>query len=284
MKSSDIGRRRSIGGGGKGRKEQEKQKWSRKITSYDRGWCWHYFLDVAGNSLVLYLFTKTKALRTPANNFVVNLAFSDLCMMLSQFPMFTFNCFNGGVWCFGPLACQLYAALGSVFGLSSICTMAAIAYDRYNVIVKGIKRTPITTGDSISLPSLLACNPDWLILLWFPFEWYQDQWIESLVQYLSYDLVMWSLMNELFIDVLDGREIGVLDRVLLDVRYRMEFASLLRMGQIHSGRHPRFLLFRLSNTRFFSTFLLSILSINCESLNGSTIKAIITQTKPVKSN
>ena len=59
-------------------------------------------------------------------------------------------------------------------------------------------------------------------------------------------------MNELFIDVLDGREIGVLDRVLLDVRYRMEFASLLRMGQIHSGRHPRFLLFRLFNARFFS--------------------------------
>jgi r-opsin len=99
-----------------------------------------------GNSLVLHLFMKTKDLRTPANMFVVNLAFSDVCMMITQFPMFVLNCFNGGVWLFGPLFCELYACTGSIFGLCSICTMAAISYDRYNVIVNGMNGTRMTFG------------------------------------------------------------------------------------------------------------------------------------------
>ena len=76
--------------------------------------------------------------------FVVNLAFSDLCMMISQCPMFVYNSFNGGVWLFGPFMCELYACTGSVFGLCSICTMAAISYDRYNVIVNGMNGTRMT--------------------------------------------------------------------------------------------------------------------------------------------
>ncbi|XP_046634669.1 compound eye opsin BCRH2-like [Daphnia pulicaria] len=117
---------------------------------------WHYLLgliyivlgitSITGNSLVLHLFMKTKDLRTPANMFVVNLAFSDVCMMITQFPMFVLNCFNGGVWLFGPLFCELYACTGSIFGLCSICTMAAISYDRYNVIVNGMNGTRMTFG------------------------------------------------------------------------------------------------------------------------------------------
>lgn len=126
---------------------------------------WHMLLGViyiflgatsmSGNCLVLYLFSKTKALKTPANNFVVNLALSDFCMMLTQFPMFTYNTFNGGVWSFGPFACELYAFLGSVFGLCSICTMAVISFDRYNVIVKGMSGVRMTSGKSVLL--ILFC-------------------------------------------------------------------------------------------------------------------------------
>ncbi|EFX63568.1 hypothetical protein DAPPUDRAFT_307031 [Daphnia pulex] len=126
---------------------------------------WHYLLGVAyfflgitsitGNSLVLHLFLKTKELKTPANMFVVNLAVSDLGMMITQFPMFFFNCFSGGVWIFGPFMCELYACTGSIFGLCSICTMAAISYDRYNVIVHGMKGTPMTYGRAASL--ILFC-------------------------------------------------------------------------------------------------------------------------------
>lgn len=62
--------------------------------------------------MVLLLFLKNKNLRTPANFLVANLAFSDLSMMLSQFPFFAYNCFSGGVWMFSPFFCELYACLG----------------------------------------------------------------------------------------------------------------------------------------------------------------------------
>ena len=87
--------------------------------------------------------------------FVVNLAFSDLCMMLTQFPMFVFNSFAGGVWLFGPFMCELYACTGSIFGLGSIATMAAISYDRYNVIVLGMNGPRMTTGRAVGL--ILFC-------------------------------------------------------------------------------------------------------------------------------
>ena len=95
---------------------------------------------------MLYLFSKAKELRSPANMFVVNLAFSDLCMMLTQFPMFVYNSFSGGIWLFGPFMCELYACTGSIFGLGSIATMAAISYDRYNVIVRGMNGFRMTAG------------------------------------------------------------------------------------------------------------------------------------------
>lgn len=95
---------------------------------------------------MLYVFTRTKELRTPANSFVVNLALSDMCVIISQSPMFVANCFAGGVWLFGPFWCEFYAFMGLVFSICSICTMAAISYDRYNIIVNGMSGTRIRLG------------------------------------------------------------------------------------------------------------------------------------------
>jgi len=103
-------------------------------------------ISLFGNGMVMLLFFKTPNLRTPANYLVVNLAFSDLCMMMSQFPMFTWNCFNGGVWLFSAFACELYACLGAITGLCSLWTLAFISFDRYNVIVNGVSGTPLTKG------------------------------------------------------------------------------------------------------------------------------------------
>ena len=46
----------------------------------------------------------------------------------------------------GKLGCQLYGATGAITGVCSILTMVAIGYDRYNVIVKGLSGTKITSG------------------------------------------------------------------------------------------------------------------------------------------
>ncbi|XP_065212625.1 rhodopsin-like [Planococcus citri] len=96
-----------------------------------------------GNGLVVYIFTTTKSLRTPSNLLVVNLAFSDFCMMFCMSPAMVYNCMYE-TWSLGPFACELYGMTGSLFGNTSIWTMVLIALDRYNVIVKGLAAKPMT--------------------------------------------------------------------------------------------------------------------------------------------
>ena len=156
-------------------------------------------IGLVGNSLVLYLFSKTKDLRSPANMFVVNLAFSDLCMMITQFPMFVYNSFCGGIWLFGPFLCELYACTGSIFGLCSICTMAAISYDRYNVIVNGMNGTRMTFGKQNELALKVG----------------------------SYQSVPYSVMKIC-------RKSSRFYFHLLGVRHRMEHATFPWVGSLHS--------------------------------------------------
>ena len=85
---------------------------------------WYYFLGLVyflvglssliGNALVLKIFSKLPALRTPANMLVMNLAVSDFLLMLALFPECVINFFGGGPWQFGELGCQIHAFLGII--------------------------------------------------------------------------------------------------------------------------------------------------------------------------
>lgn len=105
-------------------------------------------ISMIGNYVVISVFTTTKSLRTPSNLLVVNLAFSDFLMLFCMGPPMVMNCYHE-TWIYGPLACELYAAAGSLFGCVSIWTMTLIAFDRYNVIVKGIAGKPMTKGNAL---------------------------------------------------------------------------------------------------------------------------------------
>ncbi|KAJ8670620.1 hypothetical protein QAD02_001879 [Eretmocerus hayati] len=105
-------------------------------------------ISIIGNGMVIYIFAGTKALRTPSNLLVINLAFSDFCMMFTMSPPMVINCYYE-TWVFGPLACEIYALCGSIFGCASIWSLCMIAFDRYNVIVKGLSAKPLTTGGAI---------------------------------------------------------------------------------------------------------------------------------------
>nr|APY20558.1 long wavelength sensitive opsin 2 [Aphanisticus sp. CRS-2017] len=100
-------------------------------------------ISITGNGMVVYIFCSTKSLRTPSNLLVVNLAFSDFLMMCSMSPPMVINCYYE-TWVLGPLMCEVYGMLGSLFGCTSIWTMTTIAMDRYNVIVKGLSAKPMT--------------------------------------------------------------------------------------------------------------------------------------------
>nr|CCP46948.1 Ek arthropsin [Euperipatoides kanangrensis] len=86
-----------------------------------------------GNALVIWIFGSSRLLRTPANLFIINLAFSDFLMSTTNFPLVVISSFKG-IWYFGKIGCDIYGFMGGVFGLMSIVTLAAIAMDRNRVI------------------------------------------------------------------------------------------------------------------------------------------------------
>ncbi|XP_063076050.1 melanopsin-like [Engraulis encrasicolus] len=77
----------------------------------------------------MYVFCRSRSLRTPGNMFVVNLAVADLLMSLTQAPVF-FVASMHRRWVFGERACELYAFCGALFGICSMMTLTAIAVDR----------------------------------------------------------------------------------------------------------------------------------------------------------
>lgn len=119
---------------------------------------WNYILGAVmvvlgviswcGNGVVVYVFATTRALRSPSNLLVLNLAFSDFMMMVCMCPAMVINCLYE-TWVLGPMWCDLYAMCGSLFGCTSIWTMTMIAFDRYNVIVKGLAGKPMTIKGAI---------------------------------------------------------------------------------------------------------------------------------------
>uniref|UniRef100_A0A1B0CVX4 Putative 7 transmembrane receptor n=1 Tax=Lutzomyia longipalpis TaxID=7200 RepID=A0A1B0CVX4_LUTLO len=77
--------------------------------------------------------SRCRTLRTPANALVINLAVSDLGMMM-KIPVVIYNSFHHGP-ALGSLACRFYGFIGGLTGTVSIATLTAIAIERYHVIV-----------------------------------------------------------------------------------------------------------------------------------------------------
>ncbi|KAK4037275.1 hypothetical protein OUZ56_029311 [Daphnia magna] len=108
-------------------------------------------IAISGNIIALRIFGRNPALRTPANMLVMNLAMSDLLLMITLIPECVYNFFLGGPWQFGELGCQIHSFCGALFGYNQIMTLTIISWDRYNVIVKGFNGKPLTFSKSIIL-------------------------------------------------------------------------------------------------------------------------------------
>nr|QIW86051.1 opsin M2 [Neogonodactylus oerstedii] len=156
---------------------------------------WHYLLGVmffflgilnfCGNGLVIYLFSCKKSLRSPANMLVVNLSFADLMMMVTQFPMYIYNCFSGGYWALGEFGCQFHAFTGALTGDTALLTLVAIGYDRYSVIVKAFDGGHMTSGKAFIL-ILLCWSYSCLLAIW-PFLGWSAFIPEGILTSCSFD-------------------------------------------------------------------------------------------------
>ncbi|XP_035028241.1 melanopsin-A isoform X1 [Hippoglossus stenolepis] len=115
---------------------------------------------MVGNFLVIYAFSRSRSLRTPANMFIINLAITDLLMCITQTPIF-FTTSMHKRWIFGEKGCELYAFCGALFGICSMITLTVIAIDRYFVITR-----PLTSIGVLSRKrALLVLMAAWLYSL-----------------------------------------------------------------------------------------------------------------------
>ncbi|XP_023213981.1 lateral eye opsin-like [Centruroides sculpturatus] len=129
-------------------------------------------ISIAGNGVVIYLMVSTKTLRTPTNLLIVNLAFSDFCMMAFMMPTMAANCF-AETWILGPFMCEVYGMVGSLFGCGSIWTMVMISLDRYNVIVRGMAAGPLTTKKAVLMIMFVwTWTVTWTLLPFFGWNRY----------------------------------------------------------------------------------------------------------------
>ncbi|KAK2896655.1 hypothetical protein Q8A67_011143 [Cirrhinus molitorella] len=108
-----------------------------------------------GNFLVIYAFSRSRTLRTPANLFIINLAITDFLMCATQAPIF-FTTSMHKRWIFGEKGCELYAFCGALFGICSMITLMVIAVDRYFVITRPLASIGVLSQKRALLILLVA--------------------------------------------------------------------------------------------------------------------------------
>ncbi|XP_057650089.1 visual pigment-like receptor peropsin isoform X3 [Chionomys nivalis] len=90
-------------------------------------------ISILSNIIVLSIFIKYKALRTPTNAVIINLAVTDIGVSSIGYPMSAASDLHGS-WKFGYTGCQIYAGLNIFFGMVSIGLLTVVAVDRYLTI------------------------------------------------------------------------------------------------------------------------------------------------------
>lgn len=97
-----------------------------------------FFIGVSGNSLVVFVVLRNKAMQSITNIFITNLAVSDIMMCLLAVPFTPLSYFMNS-WTFGEVLCHIVPMSLCICVYVSTLTSTAIAVDRYFVIVYPFK-------------------------------------------------------------------------------------------------------------------------------------------------
>ncbi|XP_061913694.1 opsin-3 isoform X2 [Entelurus aequoreus] len=89
---------------------------------------------VCNNVVVILLYCRFKRLRTPTNLLLVNISLSDVLVSVIGIN-FTFVSCVKGEWIWSHTTCVWDGFTNSLFGIISIMTLAALAYERYIRVV-----------------------------------------------------------------------------------------------------------------------------------------------------
>ncbi|XP_034415137.1 pyroglutamylated RF-amide peptide receptor [Cyclopterus lumpus] len=97
-----------------------------------------FVLALAGNSLVIYIVLKKRAIQTPTDIFICSLAVSDLLITFFCIP-FTLLQNISSEWIGGVLVCKTVPFVQTTAIVTGILTMTCIAIERYQGIVFPLK-------------------------------------------------------------------------------------------------------------------------------------------------
>ncbi|XP_034416592.1 teleost multiple tissue opsin b [Cyclopterus lumpus] len=87
------------------------------------------------NLLVLALFCRYRALRTPMNLLLVSISASDLLVSMLGTP-FSFAASTQGRWLIGRAGCVWYGFVNACLGIVSLISLAVLSYERYCTMMK----------------------------------------------------------------------------------------------------------------------------------------------------
>ena len=121
-------------------------------------------IGVIENVTVLYMFRRQKQLRSPTNNLIVALMFSDLCIAIGSCPITAYSGFMG-YWALGENMCIFEGWLVYCFGLTSLYLLMIVSVDRYIMIANPLKAAFITNRVSVVAIGLcFAAGMFWSVL------------------------------------------------------------------------------------------------------------------------
>jgi hypothetical protein len=116
-------------------------------------------IGIFGNVLILICLAKYNCLKSRVNKILfINLAISDLGVLVVRHSFHSAQLYVEGRWVFGKLACKLIPPVSRTFLTVSITTLVIISYYRYKSIVHVLKSQP-SVKKTILLTIIL-----WLII------------------------------------------------------------------------------------------------------------------------
>ncbi|XP_028571693.2 pinopsin-like [Podarcis muralis] len=92
-------------------------------------------LGSLSNLLVMLIFVKFQAIRTPINLILLNISLSDLLVCVFLTP-FSFASSVRGRWLLGKAGCKWYGFANSLFGIVSLVSLSILSYERYATVLR----------------------------------------------------------------------------------------------------------------------------------------------------
>ncbi|XP_061105274.1 pinopsin-like [Conger conger] len=91
-------------------------------------------LGFLSNFVVLIVFARFRALRTPINLILLNISVSDMLVCIFGTP-FSFAASLYGSWLIGHHGCKWYGFANALFGIVSLVSLAILSYERYTTVL-----------------------------------------------------------------------------------------------------------------------------------------------------